>query len=100
MLKRTSITHINNLLEKKLNWKILDIGCGYRAHKNASVIADVKDFADFYKEKKFIQIRGKNLPFKDKFTTYHNLSKAYSRMSELLKSFEFTSFSRYITENN
>ena len=66
MLKRTSITHINNLLEKKLNWKILDIGCGYRAHKNASVIADVKDFADFYKEKKFIQIRGKNLPFKDK----------------------------------
>ena len=41
-----------------------------------------------------------DLPFKDKFTTYHNLSKAYSRMSELLKSFEFTSFSRYITENS
>ena len=66
MLKRTSITHINNLLEKNFNWKILDIGCGYRAHKNASVIADIKDFTDFYKEKKFIQIRGKNLPFKDK----------------------------------
>ena len=41
-----------------------------------------------------------DLPFKDKFTTYHNLGKAYSRMSELLKSFEFTSFSRYIRENN
>jgi hypothetical protein len=40
-----------------------------------------------------------DLPFKDKFTTYHNLGKAYSRMSELLKSFEFTSFSRYIAEN-
>ena len=40
-----------------------------------------------------------DLPFKDKFATYHNLDKAYSRMSELLKSFEFTSFSRYIAEN-
>jgi hypothetical protein len=40
-----------------------------------------------------------DLPFKDKFTTYHNLGKAYSRMAELLKSFEFTSFSNYITEN-
>ena len=40
-----------------------------------------------------------DLPFKDKFATYHNLGKAYSRMSELLKSFEFTSFSRYIAEN-
>ena len=66
MLKRTSITHVNNILEKNLNWKILDIGCGYRAHKNASVIADIQDFSDFYKEKKFVQIQGKNLPFKDK----------------------------------
>ena len=66
MLKRTSITHVNNILEKNLNWKILDIGCGYRAHNNASVIADIQDFSDFYKEKKFIQIQGKNLPFKDK----------------------------------
>ena len=40
-----------------------------------------------------------DVPFKDKFATYHNLGKAYSRMSELLKLFEFTSFSRYITEN-
>ena len=66
MLKRTSITHVNNILEKNRNWKILDIGCGYRAHKNASVIADIKDFSDFYKEKKFVLIQGKNLPFKDK----------------------------------
>jgi len=41
-----------------------------------------------------------DLPFKDKFATYHNLGKAYSRMDKLLKSFKFTSFSRYITENN
>ena len=66
MLKRTSIIHVNKVLEKNLDWKILDIGCGYRAHKNASIIADIKDFSDFYKEKKFVLIRGKNLPFKDK----------------------------------
>ena len=66
MLKRTSITLVNNILEKNLNWKILDIGCGYKPHKNASVIADIQDFSDFYKEKKFVQIQEKNLPFKDK----------------------------------
>ena len=66
MLKRTSINHVNNILDKNPDWKILDIGCGYNAHKNATVIADIQDFADFYKEKKFIQIKEKNLPFKDK----------------------------------
>ena len=66
MLKRTSITHVSNILKKNPSWKILDIGCGYRAHKNATVIADIQDFSDFYREKKFVQIQGKNLPFKDK----------------------------------
>ena len=66
MLKRTSISHVNNILDKNINWNILDIGCGYRAHENASVIADIKDFKDFYKEKEFVQIQEKNLPFKDK----------------------------------
>ena len=40
-----------------------------------------------------------DLPFKDKFATYHNLGKAYSRMSELLKSFKFTSFERYLNRS-
>ena len=66
MLKRTSITHLNNILEKNPDWKILDIGCGYRAHKNASVIADIQDFSNFYKERQFVKIKEKNLPFKDK----------------------------------
>ena len=66
MLKRTSIAHVNSILEKNLNWKILDIGCGYRANKNASVIADIQDFSNFYKDKKFVKIEGKKLPFKDK----------------------------------
>ena len=45
--------------------KILDIGCGYTANENANVIADVKDLSVFYKDKKFIQITEKNLPFAD-----------------------------------
>ena len=66
MLKRTSINHVNNILDKNPDWKILDIGCGYSAQKNATVVADIQDFADFYKKKKFIKIEEKNLPFKDK----------------------------------
>ena len=66
MLKRTTINFVNNTLKKNVDWKILDIGCGYRANKYASVIADVQDFSDYYKEKKFIKINEKKLPFKDK----------------------------------
>ena len=32
----------------------------------ASVIADVQDLSNYYKEKKFIKINEKKLPFKDK----------------------------------
>ena len=66
MLKRTTINFVNDTLSKNTNWRILDIGCGYRANKYASVIADVLDLSDFYKEKKFIRIKDKKLPFKDK----------------------------------
>tara|TARA_Y100000782_G_C10035667_1_gene203048 strand:- start:27 stop:638 length:612 start_codon:yes stop_codon:yes gene_type:complete len=38
------------------------------------------------------------LPIKENFITYHNINKAYNRMSELLKQFEFTSFSNYISQ--
>jgi len=38
------------------------------------------------------------LPFKENFATYHNIKKAYNRMDELLKQFEFTSFSNYISK--
>jgi len=38
------------------------------------------------------------LPIKENFVTYHNINKAYNRMSELLKQFEFTSFSNYISQ--
>lgn len=66
MLKRTSLNFVNNFLKKKEDWKILDIGCGYRANKNATVLADVLDLSKQYKDKKFIQIKDKILPFNDK----------------------------------
>lgn len=65
MLKRTTIKFINNTLSKNPNWKILDIGCGYRANKYATIIADIQDLTNFYKGKKFIKILDKKLPFKD-----------------------------------
>ncbi len=66
MLKRTTINFVNDTFSKNENWKILDIGCGYRAHKSASVIADIQDLSNFYENKNFIQITEKKLPFKDK----------------------------------
>ena len=66
MLKRTSIKHVNNILEKNINWKILDVGCGYWAHKKATTIADIQDLSNFYPDRKFIKIEDKKLPFKDK----------------------------------
>ena len=66
MLKRTTINFVNDTFKKNINWKILDIGCGYRAHKSASVIADIQDLSNFYENKNFIQITEKKLPFKDK----------------------------------
>ena len=38
------------------------------------------------------------LPLKENFVTYHNINKAYNRMDELLKQFEFTSFSNFISQ--
>ena len=33
---------------------------------------------------------------KDEFITYHNIEKAYTRMDEILKNFQFTSFDKYL----
>ena len=66
MLRRTSINFVNKILKENTNWKVVDIGCGYSANKNASVIADIQDLSNFYKGKNFIKISEKKLPFKDK----------------------------------
>ena len=66
MLNRTSIKHLNSIIKENQKWKVLDVGCGYRAHPKASVIADVQDLSNYYKERKFIKINEKKFPFKDK----------------------------------
>ena len=66
LLTRTTKNKINKILEENSKWRVLDIGCGYRAHEKASTIADVQDFSHYYKEKNFIQIKEKKLPFKDR----------------------------------
>ena len=66
MIKRSSKKYVDNKIEQNPSWKILDIGCGYTAHEKANVICDIKDLSNFYKNKKFIQLDGKTLPFKNK----------------------------------
>ena len=65
MISRTSKTHIENLLSKKKDWKILDIGCGYSANSYATTICDVQDLSSFYKDKNFVILKDKDLPFND-----------------------------------
>jgi ubiquinone/menaquinone biosynthesis C-methylase UbiE len=65
LLKRTSLKSINKKLKDNPNWNILDIGCGYTANQFAKTVADVQDLSGFYKNKKFVRIKDKRLPFKD-----------------------------------
>ena len=65
MLQRTSIDSVNKKLKENPNWKVLDIGCGYTANENATVVSDVQDLSNFYKNKQFVKITEKKLPFKD-----------------------------------
>jgi ubiquinone/menaquinone biosynthesis C-methylase UbiE len=65
LIKRTSKDYIQSILSKKPDWKILDIGCGYGANKFANTICDVQDLSKFYKDRNFIKLENKQLPFKD-----------------------------------
>ena len=65
MIKRSSKKRIEYLIEKN-NWSVLDVGCGYTANKYANVVCDTQDLKSFYKDKKFVQLNQKKLPFKDK----------------------------------
>ena len=68
MIQRTSKEHVLKILEKNHNnWNILDIGCNIAPVEYAQTVADIQDFSNFYKEKnkKFILIQNKILPFKD-----------------------------------
>ena len=68
MIQRTSKEHVLKILNKNHNnWNILDIGCNIAPIEYAQTVADIQDFSNFYKEKnkKFILIQNKILPFKD-----------------------------------
>ena len=68
MIQRTSREHVLNILKQNQNkWKILDIGCNLSAVEYAQTVADIQDFSKFYekKNKKFVLIQNKSLPFND-----------------------------------
>ena len=99
MLKRTSINHKNKLLKNSPSYKILDIGCGYTANKYATTISDVQDFSNFYKDKNFVKIEGKKLPFKDKEFDFVIASHVIEHVEDFeffIKELERISFKGYI----
>ena len=99
MLKRTSINFVNNILKKNSNWKIADIGCGYRANVNATVIADIQDLSDYYSDRKFIKINEKKLPFKDKEFDFVIASHVIEHIEDFeffIRELERISFKGYI----
>ena len=68
MIQRTSKEHVLKILKKnQKNWNILDIGCNLAAVEYAQTVADIEDFSKYYQEKnkEFILIKNKTLPFKD-----------------------------------
>ena len=69
MIERTSREHVLKILkENQNNWEILDIGCNIAPVEFAQTVADVQNFSKFYedKNKKFVLIKDKNLPFLNK----------------------------------
>ena len=66
MIRRSTKKSVETLLQENTSWKVLDIGCGYTAHKNATVVCDVQDLSNIYKEKDFVKLTSNILPFKDK----------------------------------
>ena len=68
MIKRTSREHVLQTLKDNYNnWNILDIGCSVDAIEFAQTTADIQNLENYYqkKDKKFVLITGKDLPFKD-----------------------------------
>ena len=99
MIKRTSKTYIDNLLQNNITWNILDIGCGFNANKFAKVICDVQDLSNHYQDKKFIRLTEKKLPFKDKefdFTVASHVIEHVEDIDFFIKELERVSKKGYI----
>jgi ubiquinone/menaquinone biosynthesis C-methylase UbiE len=65
LIKRSSKKKIQTILAENKSWQILDIGCGYTANEFATTICDVQDLSKFYKDRNFIRLENKKLPFED-----------------------------------
>ena len=66
MIKRTSREYVLKILkENSHKWNILDIGCNQAAVEYAHTVADIQNFSNFYKDRKFVLIDTERLPFKD-----------------------------------
>jgi Methylase involved in ubiquinone/menaquinone biosynthesis len=99
LIRRSSKKYIDNQIEQNQNWNILDIGCGYTAHEKASVICDIQDLSDFYKNKKFVKLDSKKLPFKDKefdFVISSHVIEHVEDVSFFIKELERVSSKGYI----
>ena len=99
LLIRTSIDFVNETLKKNKNWKVLDIGCGFRANEYATVLADTQDLSSYYKKKNFIKISEKKLPFKDKefdFTIASHVIEHVEDFEFFIKELERISSKGYI----
>tara|TARA_B100000900_G_C20447059_1_gene661526 strand:- start:293 stop:904 length:612 start_codon:yes stop_codon:yes gene_type:complete len=99
LIKRSSKQYIDNQIEQNQNWNILDIGCGYTAHNKASVICDIQDLSHFYKNKKFVRLESKKLPFKDKefdFVISSHVIEHVEDVSFFIKELERVSSKGYI----
>jgi len=99
LITRTSKDYIEKKLSQKPNWKILDIGCGYNPNKYANVICDVQNFSEIYKDKTFVKLTEKKLPFKDKEFDYVISSHVMEHVEDLvyfIKELERISLNGYI----
>ena len=99
MIRRSSKEFIDNLLDINPNWNVLDIGCGYSAHKDAKVVCDIQDLSSFYKDKNFIKLSEGNLPFKDKefdFVISSHVIEHVQDVASFIKELERVSSKGYI----
>ena len=99
MIKRSSKQFIDNQIIQNPNWKVLDIGCGFTAHEKANVVCDVQDLSNFYKDKKFVKLNDKKLPFSDKEFDFVIASHVIEHVEDVrffIKELERVSFKGYI----
>ena len=99
MIKRSSKQFIDSQILQNPNWNVLDIGCGYTAHEKADVICDIQDLSNFYKDKKFVRLTDKTLPFKDKefdFVIASHVIEHVKDVSNFIKELERVSSKGYI----